>query len=540
MTREWSSYQTNIFNQVETSKRNLAINAVAGSGKTTVLCEIYNRLPRNKSALFLAFNKHIVNELSSRLKGCDCLTIHSLGFRAIKAARGKTNLNEFKIADLVDEYFSRNEPTWMPNKFYGAFFGLVRNVVEKARLTLTDLTNEAATDDMIAHFGLWGELAAISDEGDINLNLLATQLTKSAARVLANSNRAYEKNGLIDFTDMVYIPAKFGLAIASYDVVLVDEAQDLNAAQLEIVMKAAGKFGRIICVGDSRQAIMGFSGADSESFDKIVGRTNAQELPLSICYRCPTSHIALAQKIVPHIEAAPGAAEGIVETINMAQFAVMPRQKDLIICRTNAPLVGAALKLIANGIQARIRGRNIAAGLVKMIKESAKHGLSGNDFAGAMTEALQLYVDHRLLILQSKPHTEVQQETVNDQLECITVFMGGRPDLKDSAHLISELENLFADEGAAVWLSSIHRAKGLESDRVFVLRADRMRIERKGMLDWQLDQEGNLEYVGKTRSKHALYLVKDDAKPVAESTETVPAVEPFQPVTNVPMQETRG
>ncbi len=521
MTREWSSYQANIFNQVETSKRNLAINAVAGSGKTTVLCEIYNRLPRNKSALFLAFNKHIVNELSSRLKGCDCLTIHSLGFRAIKAARGKTNLNEFKIADLVDEYFSRNEPTWMPNKFYGAFFGLVRNVVEKARLTLTDLTNEAATDDMIAHFGLWGELAAISDEGDINLNLLATQLTKSAARILANSNRAYEKNGLIDFTDMVYIPAKFGLAIASYDVVLLDESQDLNATQLEIVMKAAGKFGRVIGVGDSRQAIMGFSGADSESFAKIVSRTNAQELPLSICYRCPTSHIALAKKIVPQIEAAPGAPEGIVETINMAQFSVMPRQKDLIICRTNAPLVGAALKLIANGIQARIRGRNIAAGLVKMIKESAKHGLSGDDFAGAMTDALQRYVDHRLLILQSKPHTEVQQETVTDQLECITVFMGGRPDLKDSDHLITELENLFADEGAAVWLSSIHRAKGLEADRVFVLRADRMRIERKGMLDWQLEQEANLEYVGLTRSKHALYLVKDDAKPTEKPQEAV-------------------
>lgn len=521
MTRQWSTYQNNIFTQVSESKRNLAVNAVAGSGKTTTLVEIYNRLPRNKSVLFLAFNKHVVNELASRLKGCDCLTIHSLGFKAIKGVKPKANVKEHKIADLVDEYFSRNEPTWLPTKFYGAFFGLVRNVIDKARLTMTDLTNEAATDDMIAHFGLWGELAAISDEGDINMNLLADQLVKCAGRILANADRAYDKYGIVDFTDMLYIPVKYGLAIASYDVVLVDEAQDLNAAQLEIVMKAAGKFGRIVVVGDKNQAIMGFSGADCESFAKIVRRTNAVELPLSICYRCPSSHIALAKKIVTHIEAAPDAPDGVVETINMAQFSVMPRQKDLIICRTNAPLVGAALKLIANGIQARIRGRNIAAGLTKMIKESSKHGLAGNTFADAMTDALQRYVDHRLLILQAKPHTETQQEMVQDQLECITTFMSGRPDLKDSTHLCSELEALFADEGAAVWLSSIHRAKGLEADRVFILRSDRMRIERKGMLDWQLEQEANLEYVGLTRSKQALYLVRDEAKQEdAKPTET--------------------
>lgn len=477
---------------------------------TTVLVEVFNRLPRNKKALFLAFNKHIVNELQSRLPGCDCKTIHSLGFMAIKSAKGKTNVKEHKIKDLVDEYFSRNEPTWLPTKFYGPFFGLVRQVVDKARLTLTDLNNEAATDDMLGHFGLWGELAAISDEGDINLELLGRELIKSAGRILSNSDRQYDRYGIIDFTDMLYIPCKYGLAVVGYDIVLVDEAQDLNAAQLELVMKATGKYGRVICVGDKRQAIQGFAGADSESFAKIISRTKAVELPLSICYRCPKNHIDLAQKIVPQIEPSPTAIDGHVETINMAQFAVMPRSKDLIICRVNAPLVGAALKLIANGIQARIRGRNIAAGLTKMIDEALKLGQPNPDeFEAGMTQLLQVYVDRRLLVLQSKPNTEVQQEMVNDQMECITTFMSGRPDIKDADQLCRELENLFADEGAAVWLSSIHRAKGLEADRVFVLRADRMRIERKSMLPWQLEQEANLEYVGLTRGKQALYLVKD-------------------------------
>lgn len=253
MSRSWSTYQLAIFDAVSGTKKNLAVNAVAGSGKTTSLVEIYNRLPRNASALFLAFNKHIVNELQSRLKGCDCMTLHSLGFKAIKTAKGKTNLSEYKISDLVDAHFAKNEPTWLPSKFYGAFFGLVRQVVDKARVTLTDISNEAAADEMLAHFGLWGELAAISDESDIGLDLLAQQLIKSANKVLDKSNIAYQKNGIIDFTDMLYIPCKYGLPVVSYDVVLVDEAQDLNAAQLELVMKAAGKFGRVIAVGDKCQ-----------------------------------------------------------------------------------------------------------------------------------------------------------------------------------------------------------------------------------------------------------------------------------------------
>ena len=85
-------------------------------------------------------------------------------------------------------------------------------------------------------------------------------------------------------------------------------------------------------------------------------------------------------------------------------------------------------------------------------------------------------------------------------------FLEGSPDINDAETLKERLQGLFADESAAVWLSSIHKAKGLESDRVFILRPDRIELKHKNMRGWQIEQERNLHYVALTRAKsHALF-----------------------------------
>ncbi len=71
---------------------------------------------------------------------------------------------------------------------------------------------------------------------------------------------------------------------------MVDEAQDLNTCQTEIAIKL-GKKGRILGVGDPKQSVYGFAGADCNSYENFRTRINAIELPLSIRYRCPWSHI---------------------------------------------------------------------------------------------------------------------------------------------------------------------------------------------------------------------------------------------------------
>lgn len=103
-TRNWSTYQQGIFSEVTDSRRNLAVSAVAGSGKTTTLVEVSNRLPRNAKVVFVAFNKHIVGELSARMKGVDCMTIHSLGMKSLHSGTSKrVTVKQYKYSNLVKD-----------------------------------------------------------------------------------------------------------------------------------------------------------------------------------------------------------------------------------------------------------------------------------------------------------------------------------------------------------------------------------------------------------------------------------------------------
>ncbi len=101
---------------------------------------------------------------------------------------------------------------------------------------------------------------------------------------------------------VLWLPHLWNLQPSKCDWVAVDEAQDVSPAQLDLILKMRGRGGRMIWVGDKNQAIFGFAGALSDSIDRIIEATHAIVLPLSICYRCPVSHIKLAQEVVPSIE----------------------------------------------------------------------------------------------------------------------------------------------------------------------------------------------------------------------------------------------
>ena len=524
MTRQWSTYQHAIFDAVEHDRRNLAVSAVAGSGKTTTLVEISNRLARNARAVFLAFNKHIVGELAARMKSVDCMTIHSLGLKACSSGygKGRVKVDQYKMSDLIKDLLDDAQDVPLP--VYGQFTRAATEIADKARLTVTDLSDADATAHMIDHFGILSDLTTAAQQAEISIDYLESRAVRIAHKALRKGVRIYQERGVIDFTDMIYLPAALKLSVPQYDVVLIDEAQDLNAAQLSVVLAAAGKSGRIISVADRFQAIQGFAGAANDSFDRIVSATEAHELPLSVCYRCPRSHIDLARSIVPHIEAAPNAAEGAVEHITLNLADQLVRQGDLFLCRTNAPLVGAALKLIAKGVQARVRGRNIASGLVKMIDDAGRLAVAfESSWRGTFTKQLNHLVDVRLEMLQQKEHSETAQETLADQSECIFTFLEGAPDITDADTLKTRLTALFADESAAVWLSSIHRAKGLEADRVFILRPDKIEMSHKNMQEWQREQERNLHYVALTRARKALYFVHDEAGKDGAGAQQAPA-----------------
>lgn len=91
----------------------------------------------------------------------------------------------------------------------------------------------------------------------------------------------------IDFDDMVYLPLVFKLRLFPQDWVLIDEAQDTNPTRRALAARMLKPGGRVIAVGDPRQAIYGFTGADNDALEQIAAQFSCKRMPLTVSYRCP-------------------------------------------------------------------------------------------------------------------------------------------------------------------------------------------------------------------------------------------------------------
>ena len=287
---------------------------------------------------------------------------------------------------------------------------------------------------------------------------------------------------------------------------LVHNCQDLNAVQLELVMILAGSTGRILAVGDPRQAIMGFAGADDESYNNIVKRTKAIEMPLSICYRCPRSHIELVKEIYPQIpiEPSPKAINGTITQIDSDDIEKLIKSGDMVLCRKTAPLVRLCIRLISRGIKATVKGRQVGKSLEKELEEIAK--LPGYNFK-FFNDTLAQYYEIKLQKYQGLDNEEQLVEILKDKLQAIATIYQSQPQATGIEDLKHYIDQLFSDKNSPITLSTCHRAKGLQAERIFIYQPEDMPMKWKNQQDWQLEQEENLLYVALTRSKSELFIV---------------------------------
>ncbi|MGH9389016.1 MAG: UvrD-helicase domain-containing protein [Vicinamibacteria bacterium] len=474
-----SRYQEAILEWARTGTGHARIEAVAGSGKSRTLIELA-KLLRGR-VLLVAFNKSIATELQSKLaplglQNVSASTIHSLGYSSIRRAFGrKIEVDGQKLRQIVDEVMGGDYDTFYTRRAAEKLASLVK-------LTLT------RADDREA-------LQALMERYDVDANGDSETVLDAVPEILS---LAAETKDVIDFDDMVWFPRIFKLTPERYDWLLVDESQDLNAAQREVVLSAVAEGGRVICVGDSHQAIYGFAGADVDSIRILTERLSAQVLPLSICYRCPKSHIVLAKEIVPQIEAAPAAPEGVIATLPRAEAVRMMEEGDMVLCRVNAPLAEIALELIRGGKKAVVRGRDISSSLLALVK---KQRGAQKDLPRLIAQ-LSEYRDREVAKLQ-KAKKESQADSLRDRVETLFVLADGITSVEG---LVARIESIFSDAREGVVCSSVHRAKGLEAERVFIYRQELM-PHPKALPGWQMEQEWNLRYVALTRSKRELYFV---------------------------------
>jgi superfamily I DNA/RNA helicase len=504
-----SPYQQAIYDWIAFGTGNALVDAVAGAGKTTTLIEGARRL-KTPNACFVAFNKVIAEEIATRLQASGSVmqatTIHSLGKRCL----GKTRVEGNKYTKLCRNYLQgmpelaellQDTPQTTAIKY-------LRLLVHFSQLTMTAPTEENLLG-LIAHYAL-DDLERIIARN----TPLWEVIWRGVSVVIEAGKEQYRCERIIDFNDMVCLPTVLGTSMHQFDFLLVDEAQDLNRAQLELVLACKSPQGRVLFVGDRRQSIYGFSGADTQSIDTIVRRTQAQVLPLSICYRCPSLPLELAQQIYAHIQPSPTAPRGRVEIIAQADFLrhVQPDTGGCaVIGRCTAPLVELCLKVLQQGKRAKVRGRDIGAGMLDIIERLKQS--KRLQFA-TLLEILDEYRDSQLEILGAKPDNELAIDAFLDKVETVVAFyqaysneakrQARPPTIEGFEAYVSDFFS-DEDEKQCILFSTIHKAKGLEFNVVYVLPEKIPHPLAKNA--WQHEQELNAEYVALTRAKQALYFI---------------------------------
>lgn len=503
MSRTWSPYQETIFNFVQNGEGNAIVEAVAGSGKTTTIVECTKRIPRGKTSIMLAFNKSIAEELKSR--GVNAKTFHALTYSPVMNSRKTNNVETNKLRMLAKQIFNSNEAF-----IYGAFMTKLVGLARNAGIGCLVADTEQAWQDLIDHHDL-----EIENE------------RANMARAVEMSRMLLDESNLsnyVDFDDMLYFAVKDGIVLPKFDFIFVDEAQDTNAIQRAIIRKICHANSRVIFVGDPAQAIYGFRGADSDSMGLLAEEFSCEELPLTISYRCPTSVIKEAHKYVKHIEAAPDAPEGnVYKQVSLKQALAntaalcagtsteptpeAPEDRcftprDLVVCRTTKPLIELAFKAMRQRVPVKILGREIGQGLKTLIGK-----MRANDVDDLVVK-LEAWAAREIDKAIAK-QLDGKVDQLQDKLDAILCLVDGLPETaRTIPDLLECLESLFNNNVQALTLSTIHKAKGMEADRVWWLNSS-LCPSKWAKQDWQKKQEINLCYVAVTRAKTALLYIED-------------------------------
>lgn len=274
--------------------------------------------------------------------------------------------------------------------------------------------------------------------------------------------------------------------------------------------------GRRLYVADgivTGNSIYGFRGADPDSMQKYEAKLKATKrglrvLPLSVSWRCPESVIRAAQKLVPAIKAKPEAVGGLVMCCEYQEMYEEVQPGDMVLCRTNMPLVRLLYRLWADSRPAFIQGKDVSDGMLRMIEKYEDYAHENPSLAG-LNRWIDVFERTEREKLEARKGSSASIAHLEDKCDCLRVMVDYTESRAGIEGLKRHMEALFQEDGnpeKQIRLSSVHRAKGLEADRVFVLEPGLM-PHYLCRLDWEMEQEKNIAYVAITRAKQSLYFV---------------------------------
>lgn len=521
-----------------TSSSHIILQARAGCGKTSAILmgvDTYLTTFPGSEVLVCAYNKAIQTEVQEKLtargydwKDVQCQTVHGMGMSLLKSSyRPRVEEGKmWRILDSLKEHENRTHPLWQFGSQIVQLVGLGKQ------------SGVGFFDDLpIGDRSIWYDIADHYDVAAFEPGVDMDAVVTWAEKLYRQSLEIVDE---IDFNDMVLFPLIKGLRVKyRKDLILGDEIQDWSRTRQAIVrMFLKNPGGRLAGVGDDKQAIYGFSGADAQAMENMTREMNATVLPLSVTWRCPKKVVEVAQRIVPDLQAADTAPEGevlfqsalftrseglkitgfeiqqpdtpdafIVPTVGATKNEIyledlVPGQ-DALLCRNTAPLIPLAYRIIRAGIPAKVEGRKLGEGLIELVNRWSIKTTS------ALRNKLLDYRDRETAKWNAKGK-EQKAEEAEDRVSTILAVVEecekrGRHDVQS---VVEFIERLFGDNvKGAVTLCTYHRSKGREWDRVLLLEHSSRCPSRAARQEWQLEQERNLAYVSFTRAKRTLVFV---------------------------------
>ena len=545
-----SKYQEEILNYFSKNKqKNIGVSAFAGTGKTFII-ERMTEISDTRD-IYLAFNNTIAEEFKTKIKNpkTSVMTVHALAYSimnynlskncsgsgkggAVGVIRESPNrvsasLDNLKIYKIIDDFLdatdaSFKEKTFLRNSFYELY--------NKCRVTLTNFDDTKGLLKLIDEYNLFDSTFYGPECEMPTIKSIASWLKK----IDEISLKEFSKNKSIDFTDMLYITylkLKSGEWKPSdkqiYYNVYLDEAQDNNKLQINFLKYVKHIDGRYIFVYDKKQSCYLFNGADAYALDEIEKLYSPIEnFTLPVNYRCPTSHLKLVNDEfgIP-IEPRQDAPKGKIVTIKKNDIYKYVKPGDMVISRKNKWLSDVVTELTMHNIPIFIHDKDMVSQVKRIVKYKKSSDLT--ILCKQLRKDIKNYrefIQNQVSVLAKNngmTDAMIKLENTSSQMDC-TYFL-----LDLVENFIKEYHNIgirdfstYLDKvlsvtpsPKAVMLSSVHKAKGLEAENVFVLNEGKVCEDERNSPE-QDQQEKNLRYISITRAKNTLYFVKEEEKNV--------------------------
>lgn len=436
-------------NIVDSTDNTILVNAIAGSGKTSTLMALAKKY---NNGLYLAFNKAIVKDVLDKLPiGWSCKTFNAMGLSITKQHLPKAKVNF--------------------NKYRQAKYNQAVNLAQH-------------------HMSMDGNALHTSWANTANRFSLSLGLIDEAMEILKKGKQDTKQ---ISGEDMMQYPIDNGWQSEKYDIVLVDECQDLNPQQIAFL--ACIPTDKIVFVGDKNQAIYGFRGSDPQALNKIVDTYTPTEFDLNQSFRCPTNIIDVVSNIVPNMYSAKKGGQVSRKQAHDIDF----DDECFILCRVNSALITLAYNFLYNK-----QHFSIGSAFIKRLESDLKPFLAKSN---SLVE-LDKNIRYKYSVELTKAHkSDWFTAPIEDKYGALLSLVDGATSLSDIKSVIKSLK-MHADGASSRKLMTIHAAKGLETDHVYFLRSDIIDyLKDKTNTQWKKNEEDNLFYVACTRALSKLTFV---------------------------------